>query len=88
MCCSDRCGGRTFWARKDTLLRARSDSTVELGGESLVADAIELVVRVNILLDGLAAVVNTSQSAWARRESRHPPRFAMVGGSEISHELT
>lgn len=63
MCCSDRCGGRTFGARKDTLLGARSDSTVELGGESLVADAIELVVRMNVLLDGLAAVVNTLQSA-------------------------
>jgi hypothetical protein len=43
----------TLWTRKNACFRALGKSTVELGGELGVSDAAQVVVCLNIFLDGL-----------------------------------
>jgi hypothetical protein len=47
---------RTLGAREVTLLLTRCDGTVDMALESGVGDVAELVVGLDVLLDGLTAV--------------------------------
>ena len=62
MSCSDRWGNRTFRAREHTGLRTLLERLVELGGESRVGNPAQVVVGLDVFLDGLTAVVKTHVS--------------------------
>lgn len=46
----------TLWLSKVTLLLARRDGTIDVVSESSLADVADLVVGLDVLLDGLTAV--------------------------------
>ena len=66
MSCSDRWDNRTFRAREDAGIRALLERLVELGGESRVSDTAQVVVGLDVFLDGLTAVVKAQVSRDVR----------------------
>ena len=63
MSCDDRWEIRTLRAGKDAAIRALLECLVELRRENSVGDTAEVVVRLHVFLEGLAAVDDTIESA-------------------------